>query len=213
MTVAPAQSPIWAHSDRTRYMRHITFSFQDEAVASLLDEDVHPTRAFAPRFNFFDARLLHIARLFEIECASDELTDTLYGDGLAMALLLRLASFDGLRRQPPARGGLTSRQLRQVTEYLAEHLADSIHLQDLAGITQLSRSHFSRAFRVSTGLPPHQWLLQERVRRAKEQLRARHLSVSEIALVTGFADQAHFTRTFRRVVGASPAAWRRHLGP
>lgn len=61
-------------------------------------------------------------------------------------------------------------------------------------------------------MPPYQWLLQERVRKAKEHLLSGDLPLVEVALVTGFADQAHFTRTFSRVVGASPGAWRRQCG-
>lgn len=209
MTYVPANSPIWAHSDRTKFMRYITFSFQDHAVASLVQEDIYPASLSTPRFMFFDARLLHIARLLEMECDSDEPTDMLYGDSLAVALLLRLASLDRPRRRPDARGGLSSYQVRQVTEYITAHLADGIGLQELAGITHLSRSHFSRAFRVSTGMSPHQWLLRARVQKAKEHLLAGTLPIADVALVTGFADQPHFTRVFRRVEGVSPGAWRR----
>ena len=70
-------------------------------------------------------------------------------------------------------------------------------------------SHFSRAFRISTGVPPHQWLLRQRVNAAKQLMTARDLSLSEIAISAGFANQSHFTRVFSAQVGTSPAAWRR----
>ena len=72
----------------------------------------------------------------------------------------------------------------------------------------LSVGHFSRAFRISTGLPPHQWLLRQRVKVAKQLMTVRDLPLSEIAISAGFANQSHFTRVFSASVGVSPAAWR-----
>ncbi|MGK9171087.1 AraC family transcriptional regulator [Inquilinus limosus] len=208
MNFAPAHVPMWAESDNTRYMRHISFTFEDEAVTSLLDEAIDPA-AFVPRLLFSDARLLHLAKLFEIECQAEEPTDMLYGDSLSMALLLRLAALDRPQRPPPIRGGLPAHRLRLMTEYLIEHLADNISLRELADIAHLSRSHFSSAFRISTGMPPHRWLLQARIDKAKELLLTGNLPIAEIASLTGFADQAHITKAFKRVVGVSPGVWRR----
>jgi AraC-like DNA-binding protein len=85
----------------------------------------------------------------------------------------------------------------------------------MASITRecgLSTGHFSRAFRQSTGLSPHQWLLQRRIDAARACLRDRDMPLSEVALACGFADQSHFTGIFTRCVGVSPGAWRRSLG-
>lgn len=208
MNFAPARWPMWAGSDQTRYMRHISFTFDGDAIASLIGEDLDPEHAFTPRPLFSDHRLLQIARLFEIEIEADEQTDTLYADTLALALLVRLARLS--RPQCPApRGGLAAYQLRLVTEYLYAHLDSRIGLRELANVVHLSRSQFGRAFRISTGMPPHQWLLRERVRKAKEHLLGSNRSLGEIALLVGFADQAHFTRAFARIAGATPGSWRR----
>jgi AraC-like DNA-binding protein len=75
----------------------------------------------------------------------------------------------------------------------------------------LSVGHFARAFRQSTGLAPHAWLLRTRVERAKIMLRRPGASLALIAQACGFADQSHFTRVFSRQVGVSPAAWRRSI--
>jgi AraC family transcriptional regulator len=72
-------------------------------------------------------------------------------------------------------------------------------------------SHFSRAFRRTMGVAPHNWLLMRRVEVAKEKLRENRLSLSDVALACGFADQSHLTRVFARTVGVSPGAWRRAL--
>jgi AraC-like DNA-binding protein len=82
-------------------------------------------------------------------------------------------------------------------------------LQQIAAEFDLSVSHFSRAFHVSTGLPPHQWLLRQRVKTAKQLLTVRNLPLSDIAISAGFANQSHFTRVFSSMVGSSPGAWRR----
>ena len=96
---------------------------------------------------------------------------------------------------------------------MAGRLDEKVPLQELAQACRLSVSYFARAFRISTGLPPHRWLLHRRVERAKDLLAGTGLSLSEIALSCGFADQSHFTRIFCQMVGATPAAWRRDRGP
>ena len=82
-------------------------------------------------------------------------------------------------------------------------------MRQIASEFGLSVSHFSRAFRISTGQPPHQWLLRQRVEAAKQLMTVRDLALAEIAISAGFANQSHFTRVFSAVVGVSPAAWRR----
>jgi AraC family transcriptional regulator len=114
-----------------------------------------------------------------------------------------------------ARGGLAGWQERRATELLAAHLTGQIALQDVAVACSLSVSHFSRAFRETTGLAPHQWLLHRRIEAAKSAMQDARLPLSEIALTCGFADQSHFTRVFSKQVGVSPGCWRRYaeIGP
>jgi AraC family transcriptional regulator len=107
------------------------------------------------------------------------------------------------------RGGLAPWQIRRVTEYIEEHLASSIRLQDLAGIARLSHSHFCRAFKESLGHPAHAYVMRRRVQRAQGLMLTTAESLSQIAALCGMADQAHFCKLFRRLVGESPNAWRR----
>ena len=94
---------------------------------------------------------------------------------------------------------------------LESDLGGKLSWQQIAAEFDLSVSYFSRAFRVSTGLPPHQWLLRQRVKAAKQLMTVRDLPLSEIAISAGFANQSHFTRVFSAAVGVSPAAWRREM--
>jgi AraC family transcriptional regulator len=112
-------------------------------------------------------------------------------------------------RVKPFQGGLPSARLRRVEEFLMAHLADDIGLDDLAATAGLSAKHFARAFRQSTGMPPHRWLIERRIDRARAMLVEGDLSLAEIALACGFADQSHFTAAFRKAVGATPGMYRR----
>jgi AraC family transcriptional regulator len=107
------------------------------------------------------------------------------------------------------RGGLAAWQERRAKDLLAANLDGALALADVASECRLSVSHFSRAFRQSTGVAPHRWLLNRRVEMAKDLLRDREASLSQVALRCGFADQSHFTRVFSRRAGVSPGAWRR----
>ena len=96
--------------------------------------------------------------------------------------------------------------VRWVREFIDEHFADSVSLRDLARIADLSPFHLHHVFCQETGMPPHAYQTQVRVNRAKEMLRLRK-PLSQVALATGFADQSHLTRHFRRVVGVTPGRY------
>lgn len=105
--------------------------------------------------------------------------------------------------------GLTPRQCREACAAMLDGRGQSITIDALASICGMSPRHFARAFRQSTGLPPHQWLLRARVERAAQMLRHDLASIADIAVACGFSDQSHLTRNFRRVHGQPPAEWRR----
>jgi AraC-like DNA-binding protein len=140
-------------------------------------------------------------------------TNQLFIDHMMLALTAHIAQTYGGWQQAAesARGGLAPWQAKRACEKLESDLGGKISLDRIAAEFGLSVSHFSRAFRVSTGLPPHQWLLRQRVNTAKQLMGVRDLPLSEIAISAGFANQSHFTRVFSQIVGASPAAWRREI--
>jgi AraC family transcriptional regulator len=107
------------------------------------------------------------------------------------------------------RGGLAKWQLDRVIDHIESRLADPIKVDELAQLAGLSASQFTRAFRRSTGVPPHRWHLSARIRRAQQLIRDTQQPLAEIAISIGFADQSHFANTFTRWMGVSPGAWRR----
>jgi AraC-like DNA-binding protein len=115
------------------------------------------------------------------------------------------------RGKTPAfiRGGLTPWQARQVTRHIESALGSSIGTEECAAIAKLSSSHFRRAFKASFGETFSAYLSRRRVERAQEMMVTTDQPLCLIARQCGFADQSHFTRVFRRLVGPSPGSWRR----
>jgi AraC family transcriptional regulator len=158
-----------------------------------------------------DAIVRHIGASLQQGLRRPDETNQLFVDHMMLALTAHVAqTYGGLGRGTElARGGLAPWQAKRACEKLESDLGGKLSLQQIAAEFDLSVSHFSRAFRITTGLPPHQWLLRQRVKAAKQLMTVRDLPLSEIAMSAGFANQSHFTRVFSAVVGVSPAAWRR----
>ncbi|WP_244491144.1 AraC family transcriptional regulator [Paramesorhizobium deserti] len=140
-----------------------------------------------------------------------ETASQLFVDHVALALLSHLVASYGEREVTirPASGGLAPWQERRTKEMLLASIDGKIGLDELARGCGLSRSHFARAFKTTTGMSPMRWLLVQRIERAKDLLTNSPLPVDQIAHQCGFADQSHFTRAFFRIVGVTPGAWRR----
>jgi AraC family transcriptional regulator len=158
-----------------------------------------------------DTVIRHIGASLQEGLRRPDETNQLFIDHMMLALTAHVAqAYGGLRPgTEPVRGGLAPWQAKRACEKLDSDLGGKLSLEQIAAEFGLSVSHFSRAFRASTGLPPHQWLLRQRVKAAKQLMTIRDLPLSEIAISAGFANQSHFTRVFSAVVGVSPAAWRR----
>jgi AraC family transcriptional regulator len=132
-------------------------------------------------------------------------------DHITIAIYARLATRFGLLRPRQAPGGrtLTARQERAAKEALVADLTRQPLMGKVALACGLPVSRLIRAFRNTTGMPPHTWLRSFRVERAKDLLLNSSLSLGQIAYECGFADQSHLTRTFSAAVGTTPGAWRR----
>ncbi len=106
-------------------------------------------------------------------------------------------------------GGLARWQARRALAYIEANLGAKMDIRELADVVAFSKSHFSRAFKRSLGLPPMAYVAMRRVERAKVMMTSTREQLTEIALASGFADQSHLNRSFRRMVGMSPGLWRR----
>ncbi len=135
----------------------------------------------------------------------------LFVDHLATATALHIAEqYGDMSRAVRRSGTLAPWQERRAREMLAANLAEDISIAEIAAQCRLSVAHFSRAFKASVGMAPYAWLQANRLDRSKELLRS-ELSLAEIAVRCGFADQSHFNRIFKRATGLTPGAWRRSL--
>lgn len=160
-------------------------------------------------FGTLDPTFAHLAQALLPTLEQPEAHNRLFIDEIMMAMCTHVATHYGYARaraQRPAR--LAPWQERRAKELITSNLAGGLSMASLADACGLSRSHFSRAFHGSTGMSPHQWLTRMRIERAKELL-VNHRSITAIALDCGFADLAHFSRVFARLVGAPPSHWRR----
>lgn len=203
----PADFEMWADLADHQFLRHLDLHFDVEAISRRLAEDLDPERLATPQLFFSDPRLLSLAHLIAAECTNPHPLHDLYGDGLALALIIdtmKLGKAPGRKRSK-----LAGWQLRRATDFIEENCLRSIRLEELAGLAGLSQSHFSHAFKASTGIAPHQWQMNARLRRAKQLLLKGTQPLTEIAAETGFADQAHFTRVFRKNFGTTPAHWQK----
>jgi AraC family transcriptional regulator len=108
-------------------------------------------------------------------------------------------------------GGLAKWQWSKVQNFIEVNLAETIHVQTLASLVHLSGGYFSRAFKVSTGDTPHNYITSQRLRRAQVLMLTTDEPLSEIALMCGFTDQAHMTRHFAQRVCQTPFVWRRNF--
>jgi AraC-like DNA-binding protein len=206
MHFAPAGTEVPVSWDGAGYARRLKLQIDLKALPRLFGETASPRLPSAPKWNFFDRRLLGLARLMEVECLAECGSGALYGDGLSIGLLSLLA-FDTCEPQRRS-GGLTARQMRLVANHMAERFDEAVTLEDLAELVRLSPSHFCRMFKAATGVTPHRWLNNLRIDRAKALLLAGE-PLAQVALATGFNDQPHLTRVFGQTEGVSPGAWRR----
>jgi AraC family transcriptional regulator len=151
-----------------------------------------------------------LKRLWSLD-SPDEPVGRLLADSTILAMICQLLMLARGTNASQSSPGFTSRELKRVSDYVDAHLHREIVLVDLADITGWSVRHFARMFRQSTGQTPHNWVVSRRIERAKDLLRKPALPLAEVALSCGFADQSHFTTSFRKVTGLTPLKWRREL--
>jgi AraC family transcriptional regulator len=162
-------------------------------------------------FGARDAVIKHLGLALLAEITTAGLGGPLYAASLANVLAIHLLR-TYCTRSPVLRnhtGGLSRHKLQLALTYIADHLDQPLLLADLAALVQMAPYHFLRAFRQSTGLPPHQYVLARRLERAQALLKNPTISITTIAFRVGFRTLSHFTQHFRRQTGVTPTVYRR----
>lgn len=210
LSIVPAQMPQrWQWKSGVAKTLHLRIdpAFLISVAASIKGINL-TTVELLNHFQFCDPQITNIAQSLRAELISNGLCGRMYTESLAHRLALHLLLYYSnlnLRVPQPA-GRLSQSRLNLVLEYINEHLAEVISLADLASTIQVDTYWFAKMFQRSTGLAPHQYLIERRVEKAKTLLLSTDLSITEIAYQVGFADQAHLTRHFKRLIGTTPGA-------
>ena len=179
-------------------------------VADVVREHLPPNAIeFVSQRSVDDPILSEYGQAFQREMLVDSRLGAIYVDTLTIGLVLHLLATYGVARPkvPAPRSKLNSYQLRSVVEFIESHLDEDVSVLTLARRAHVSPFHFARLFRHTVGLPPHQFVLRLRMRRAIALAKGGKYSLARIAAECGFHDQAHLTHAFRRVLGTTPSAY------
>lgn len=165
---------------------------------------------FAEIYRKEDSLIQHIGLALLAEAESQTPAGRLYADSLIQTLTLHLLKNYSTAhlKQENTHGGLSGYKLRRVQEFINANLEEDLSLAEIAEVADLSQFHFARAFRTSTGLTPQQYLMRQRIERAKQLLAKDDTPIIEISLQTGFKNQSHFTTLFRKYTKYTPKLWR-----
>ena len=154
---------------------------------------------------FFDPLIVHMGYSLKNILEADALGSRMYADSIANALGMHILSRYSIQKPiKQYKGGLSKQRLRQVLDYMNEHLDRNLSLTELAQVVHLSSYHFAHLFKQSMGISPHQYHIQCRIERTKELLRTRDIAIKDIAQIVGFSSQGHLNYHFKRLTGTTP---------
>lgn len=209
--ITPAQMPFfarWESDDRFMQIRIAAQFLQTIAVETI---DANPDRLeIIPQPRMRDPQLEAIAMMLLTELQQEGSSSKLYIESLTNILAVHLLRQYATAKSdvPIYQGGLAQRQVVQVLDYINDHLDHEIKLADLAALLGMSQFHFSHLFKQTIGITPYQYLLQQRIERAKQLLKQTDQSITEIAFQCGFNSHSHLSKQFRQLVGISPRNYR-----
>src|SRR5580704_16609590 len=193
-------------------VRHLQVGISDAALMASSDGaygevELHPSRKFA------DPRLSALVAAARAEMVAGFPSGRLFLDSVEQAMAVTLVEGHAVRHRPVQiyRGGLGSARLRRIKELVHAKMGDDLSLDEMAQSAGLSPAHFARMFCKSTGQTPHQFVLRQRVERAKAMLRVPDAWVLDVAVACGFTTQQHFAQVFRDVCGVSPTQYRQEF--
>ena len=178
--------------------------FVSQTAASL---EVYPDRVeLVEQQREADAALRHIALTLLGGTQDWHAGDMLYGESLSTALAIHLLrEYGGIALRPQrAPRGLPREKLLRAVEYIQDQLHEDLSVAGIARAVYMSPYHFSRSFKRATGQSPYRYVIEARAKRAKELLRSRKFSISDVAYQVGFADQSHLTYHVKKFYGLTP---------
>jgi AraC family transcriptional regulator len=185
---------------------YLQLSISDAALMAASDGEVD-----LPIYRkFADSRLRALVTAVHVEMVAGFPSGRLFLDSVEQAIAVALINGHAVGRRPVQihRGGLGSSRLRKIKELVDANIDADLSLDEMAQSLELSTAHFVRMFRKSTGETPHQFLLRQRIERAKAMLRAAEARVLDVAVACGFKTQQHFAQVFRDICGVSPTEYR-----
>jgi len=155
-----------------------------------------------------DPLLVGIASVLGADYRAGRMPSDALLEAFALCIATHLARHPAGGMRARRQSGLAPGKLEQVRNYIEQHLAEALLVEQLAAVVHLSPFHFARLFKLATGSSPHAYITVRRVERAKELLRTGNLALVEIAAEVGFQTQGHFTEVFHRIVGMTPRRFR-----
>jgi AraC family transcriptional regulator len=188
---------------------HLQLGISDSALLAASDQmDGEVELRYSRKFT--DPRLGALVAAVHAEMVAGFPSGRLFLDSVEQAMAVALIKDHAIRHRlvQISRGGLGQARLRRVSELVDARLADELSLHEMAQAAGLSTAHFARMFRKSTGQTPHQFVLRQRLERAKSMLRTPDMRVLAVAVACGFKTQQHFAQVFRDVCGVSPTEYR-----
>jgi AraC family transcriptional regulator len=196
----------WIRADDLHYLSIV---ISDDALTAACD-GINGEVELQPIGKLVDARVGALTAAVNAERIAGFPSGRLFLDSVEQALAAALVDSHAVQRrsQRRYRGGLGAPRLRRIQELVQANMEGELTLDEMSQSVGLSTAHFSQMFRQSTGESPHQFVLRNRVERAKEMLQAAEMRVLEVAVACGFKTQQHFARVFRRVCGVSPTEYR-----
>jgi AraC family transcriptional regulator len=211
MCLVPRHFETWVRTNDLHYL-YLSVGISGAALAAACDGtrgDVELRRVES----LVDARVGALAAAVNAERVAGFPSGRLFLDSVEQALAVALVNGYAVRHSSVQthRGGLGSARLHRIKEFVDAKIEGELTLCEMAQAVELSTAHFSRMFRKSTGETPHQFLLRQRVERAKEMLRSADVRVMDVAVACGFKTQQHFAQVFRDGCGASPTEYRQEF--
>jgi AraC family transcriptional regulator len=210
LCITPAKTPFFARWDRDDRFLQIRIASRFIQTVARETLAMNPDRLeLLPEFRMRDRQMEAIGMMLLTELQQENLGSKLYIESLSNVLAVHIIrQYTAAKPNLPIyEGGLPQRQLMQVLDYIHAHLDQDIKLSDLAALLDISQFHFSHLFKQALGTSPYQYLLKQRVERAKQLLKTER-SIMEIALECGFNSHSHLSKQFRQLIGMTPTAYR-----